>query len=187
MGLVSFSSIHSEYESAIDLEQHWRSLLNTFDHVNKISYDVTLSKSSSPSQWNGLKLLGLSGDGAFAEWPCSTSSDYLTLSSLVKSASVQGTSISYVNYGRAEDFAYLMEQNAVEWQDRTRTIVFMRRRETIITQTEQIRQAIRHRYAGLVLFDDDDDDDAQPSLSDRRANSQSNKGKCSTCRPNDMI
>ena len=66
---------------------------------------------------------------------------------------MNGNSVYYVNYGRQEDFAYLFTKNIYSKDDK-KSIVFMRRNQTIISQTEQIHQAIYYGFGGLVLFDD---------------------------------
>jgi hypothetical protein len=73
---------------------------------------------------------------------------------LIKSGRIDANYIYYVNYGRKEDFAYLIKQNQIQFENNNKTIIFMRRKSTIISQTEQIRQAIHYKFAGLVLFDD---------------------------------
>ena len=60
--------------------------------------------------------------------------------------------IYYANYGRQEDFAYLINKNQISFENNNHAIVFMRRKSTIISQTEQIHQAIHYGFAGLVLF-----------------------------------
>lgn len=80
---------------------------------------------------------------------------------MIKSDRIDATYIFYVNYGRQEDFAYLMKQIQFNVENNDKTILFMRRKSTVISQTEQIRQTIRHGFAGLVLFDDDEDGDSQ--------------------------
>jgi hypothetical protein len=53
-----------------------------------------------------------------------------------------------------------------------KTIVFMRRRSTVISQTEQIRRAVHYRFAGLVLFDDDDDQQMTGTTNSRQSFSE---------------
>jgi hypothetical protein len=90
-----------------------------------------------------------------------TTNEYLTFSSLIKSGRIDANYIYYVNYGRQEDFAYLIKQNQIQFENNNKTIIFMRRKSTIISQTEQIRQAIHYGFSGLVLFDDDDEANQQ--------------------------
>jgi hypothetical protein len=71
----------------------------------------------------------------------------------MKSNTVNGNSIYYVNYGRQEDFAYLFK-NRINFANPDKSIVFMRRNPTILSQTEQIHQAIYYGFGALVLFDD---------------------------------
>ncbi|CAF0853609.1 unnamed protein product [Rotaria sordida] len=151
-------SIESENDAANKLEQNWQSLSNIFTRVNKLSYDLTLSKYSPSTQWSGIQLFDKTNDQELAKFNLLSTNDYLTFSSLIKSGKIDANYIYYVNYGRQEDFAYLIKNNQIQFENNDRTIIFMRRKSTIISQTEQIRQAIHYGFAGLVLFDDDDDD-----------------------------
>jgi hypothetical protein len=88
---------------------------------------------------------------------------------LIKSGKINANYIYYVNYGRQEDFSYLIKQNQIEFENNDKTIIFMRRKSTIISQTEQIRQAIYYRFAGLVLFDDDESNPQIATTNDRQS------------------
>ncbi len=164
-----FSSIESETDSANKLEQHWRSYSKVFTRVNKLSYDLTLSTYSSSSQWSGIQLIDGKADQELAKFNLLSTNDYLTFSSLVKSGKIDGNYIYYANYGRQEDFAYLIQQNQISLDKIHQSILFMRRKSTIISQTEQIRQAIRYGFPGLVLFDDDDSNPQITTTNDRQS------------------
>ncbi|CAF1544003.1 unnamed protein product [Rotaria sp. Silwood1] len=160
-------SIESENDAANKLEQNWRSLSNIFTRVNKLSYDLTLSTYSPSTQWSGIQLLDKKTDQELAKFNLLTTNDYLTFSSLIKSGRINANYIYYVNYGRQEDFAYLIKNNKIQLENNDRTIIFMRRKSTIISQTEQIRQAIHYGFAGLVLFDDQESN--QQTTNDRQS------------------
>ena len=162
-------SSESESDSAKKLEQTWQSYSKVFTRVNKLSYDLTLSTYAPASQWSGIQLLEGKTDQELAKFSLLTSNDYLTFSSLVKSGRVDGNAIFYVNYGRSEDFAYLFKQNQIPSDQIKQSILFMRRRSTLISQTEQIRQAIRYGFTALVLFDDNDANPQIATTNDRQS------------------
>jgi hypothetical protein len=91
---------------------------------------------------------------------------------LIKSGRINANYIYYVNYGRQEDFAYLIKKSQIHFENKDKTIIFMRRKSSIISQTEQIRQAIHYRFAALVLFDDDDQPNQITTTNDRQTFSQ---------------
>ena len=176
-------------DAANRLERSWQSLPKAFSRVNKRSYDVTLSAYASADQWNGIQLLDRDTNDELAKFGRVSTEDYLTFSSLIKSGTSNGHFIYYVNYGQPEDLAYLINQNVIHRENNEKTIVFMRRQSRVMSQTEQIRQAIHHRFAGLVLFDDEGSDqncDENTATNDRRSFSQewkslkTDKGKCSS-------
>ncbi|CAF3458821.1 unnamed protein product [Rotaria socialis] len=149
-------SIESESDAANKLELNWKSLSSIFNRVNKLSYDLTLSKYAPSVQWSGIQLLDRKNDQEIEKFNVLTTNDYLSFSSLIKSGKVMASYIYYANYGRQEDFAYLINKNQINFENNNHAIVFMRRKLTIISQTKQIHQAIHYGFAGLVLFDDDD-------------------------------
>ena len=162
-------------EAANRLERSWQSLPKTFNRVNKHSFDVTLSGYAPTDQWNGIQLLDRDTNDELAKFGRVATNDYLTFSSLIKSGTFNGHFIYYVNYGQPEDLAHLINQNVIHRENNEKTIVFMRRRCQVISQTEQIRQAIHHRFAGLVLFDDEGDDqncEENRATNDRRSFAQ---------------
>lgn len=167
--MISFSTIESENDSAKKLEQTWQSFSKVFTRVNKISYDLTLSTYAQSSQWSGIQLLNGKTNDELAKFNLLSTNEYLTFSSLIKSGQVDANFIFYVNYGRAEDFAYLFKQNQIQFEHINQTILFMRRRSSIISQTEQIRQAIRYGFSGLVLFDDNEPNPEITTTNDRQS------------------
>ncbi|CAF5120147.1 unnamed protein product, partial [Rotaria magnacalcarata] len=149
-------SLESEIDAANKLELNWKSLSSIFNRVNKLSYDLTLSTYAPSLQWSGIQLLDRKNDQEIEKFNVLTTNDYLSFSSLIKSGKVMGNYIYYANYGRQEDFAYLINKNQINFENNNHAIVFIRRKSTIISQTKQIHQAIHYGFAGLVLFDDDD-------------------------------
>ncbi|UJR16475.1 hypothetical protein I4U23_003377 [Adineta vaga] len=145
----------SESDAANQLEQLWQSS-KVFTRVNKLSYDLTLSSYSFSPQWSGVQLFESGTDKEIKKYNVLSTKDYLTFSSLIKSGRINPNYIYYANYGRQEDFAYLIHKNQIQFENNDKTIVFMRRKSTVISQTEQIRQASRYGYSGLVLFDDEE-------------------------------
>ncbi|CAF0987404.1 unnamed protein product [Adineta ricciae] len=159
--------VKSESDTASKLEQLWQSS-KLFTRVSKLSYDLTLSIYSPLPQWTGVQLLDKNTNVEIKKCNVLTTNDYLTFSSLVKSGRVQASYIFYVNYGRKEDFAYLIQKNQIQSENYDKTVVFMRRNFNVITQTEQIRQASRYGFAGLVLFDDPEKDPQLTTTKDRQ-------------------
>ncbi len=151
--LIFSSSIESEIDSANKLYEQWQLLSPSLTHVNKFSYDIDLSKYSSSNQWNGIELLDGKTENELLKIDRLSTENFLSFSSLIKSGTINANSIYYVNYGRQEDFAYLF-QNKIRFENPDKSILFMRRQSTIISQTEQIHQAIFYGFNGLVLFDD---------------------------------
>ncbi|CAF4228132.1 unnamed protein product [Rotaria sp. Silwood2] len=162
-------SIESENDAANKLEQNWQSLSNIFTRVNKLSYDLTLSTYSPSTQWSGIQLLDKTNDKELDKFNLLPTNDYLTFSSFIKSGRINANYIYYVNYGRQEDFAYLINNNQIQFENNDHTIIFMRRKSTIISQTEQIRQAIRYGFVGLVLFDDNESNQQITTTNDRQS------------------
>jgi len=148
-------SIEPEINSANKLYDQWQSLSPSLTHVNKFFYDINLSKYISSNQWNGIELLDGKTEKELLKIDRLLTNDFLSFSSLIKSGTITGNSIYYVNYGRQEDFAYLFE-NRIRFENQEKSILFMRRKSTIISQTEQIHQAIHYGFGGLVLFDDNE-------------------------------
>ncbi|CAF0984827.1 unnamed protein product [Rotaria sordida] len=148
-------SIESENDAANKLYEQWKSYSSSLTHVNKLTYDINLSKFSSSNIWSGIQLTDDSNRNEFLKVNLLSTENFLSFSSLVKSGEIDGNSIYYVNYGRQEDFAYLFK-NRIRFEDHEKSIVFMRRKSKIISQTEQIHQAIYYGFGGLVLFDDNE-------------------------------
>lgn len=161
-------SIDSFNESAKKLEQTWQISSKVFNQVKQISYDLTLTKFSPLSQWSGIQLIDENKNEEITRFNLLSTDEYLTYSSLIKSGQFDGKFVCYVNYGRDEDFAYLFQQNVIEYENHRQTIVFMRRQPSIISQSEQIRQAIRYEFGGVVLFDDETTDQQQTSQTKHR-------------------
>ena len=145
--------MESETDAANKLHQQWQSLSPSLSRVNKLSYDITLSKYAPSTQWSGIQLLDSKSDSELLKADRSATEEFVSFSSLIKSGTVDGTSIFYVNYGRSEDFAYLI-QNQIPLAEPNKSIVFMRRQSTVLSQTEQIHQAIYYGFGAVVLFDD---------------------------------
>ena len=140
-----------------------------FTRVNKLSYDLTLSTYAPSTQWSGIQVLGGKTDDEIKRYNLQSTSEYLTLSTLVKSGRVQANYIYFANYGRQEDFAYLIKKNHMQFENNEKTVVFMRRKATVISQTEQIRQASRYGFAGVVLFDDGEQHAQMNTTTDRQS------------------
>ncbi|CAF1663966.1 unnamed protein product, partial [Adineta ricciae] len=150
---VNMSSVDSEDNAANKLFETWQSLSPSLDRVNKFSYDVMLSKYVESSAWNGIQLLDGQNNTELLKIDRLSTNELISFSSLVKSGTVDGKFVYYVNYGRQEDFAHLF-RSGIWASQRAQSIIFMRRRSSVISQTEQIYQAIYHGFGGLVLFDD---------------------------------
>ncbi|CAF1102937.1 unnamed protein product [Adineta ricciae] len=150
---VNVSSVDNEDNAANKLFDIWRSLSPSLDRVNKFSYDVMLSKYVESSQWNGIQLLDGRNDTELLKIDRLPTNELISFSSLLKSGTIDGKFVYYVNYGRQEDFAHLFS-SGIWATKRAESIIFMRRRSSIISQTEQIHQAIYYGFGGLVLFDD---------------------------------
>lgn len=88
---------------------------------------------------------------------------------MIKPGQIDGNYIYYVNYGRQEDFAYLIKKSQISLDKIHQSILFMRRKSIIISQTEQIRQAIHYGFPGLVLFDDDESNPQITTTNDRQS------------------
>lgn len=123
--------------------------------MNKFSYDIDVSKYTPIKQWSGIALLDSKNDKELVKIDRLSSENPLSFSSLIKSGTIDGNSIYYVNYGRQEDFAYLF-RNQIRLENQDKSILFLRRQSTIISQIEQIHQAIHYGFGGLILFDDND-------------------------------
>ena len=150
---MNMGSDDSEDNAATKLYEKWQSLSPSLDRVNKFSYDVMLSKYLQSSQWNGIQLLDGKNDTELLKIDRLSTNELISFSSLPKSGTIDGKFIYYVNYGRPEDFSYVFK-SYITADQRAQSIIFMRRRATIISQTEQIHQAIYYGFGGLVLFDD---------------------------------
>ena len=162
--------MESETDAANRLEQTWQSISpKMFTRVNKLSFDLTLSTYAPSPQWSGIQVLDAKTDNELNRYKLAVTNEYLTLSSLIKSGRVQANYIYYANYGRQEDFAYLLKKNQIQLVNNDKTIVFMRRKTTVISQTEQIRRAGRYGFAGLVLFDDGEQQPHMNATSDRQS------------------
>ncbi|CAF4789812.1 unnamed protein product [Rotaria sp. Silwood1] len=148
-------SIESENDAANKLYEQWKSYSSTLTRINKLTYDINLSKFASSTQWSGIQLFDDKNEKEFLKVNHLSTENFLALSSLVKSNTIDGNSIYYVNYGRQEDFAYLFK-NRIRFENSEKSIVFMRRKSTIISYIEQIHQAIYYGFDGLVLFDDNE-------------------------------
>lgn len=168
---MTFSSTESENDAANKLELEWQSLTNTFTRVNKLSYDLTLSKYAPSSQWSGIEVINKKNE-QLEKLNVIINNDYLSFSSLIKSGKILANYIYYVNYGRQEDFAHLIKKSLIDFKNNDNTIVFMRRKSTIISQTEQIRQAIRYGFGGLVLFDHDESNQQITTTDERQSFSE---------------
>ncbi len=149
------SSFESETNSANKLYEQWQSLSPSLSQVNKFSYDIEVSKYATANQWSGMELLDGKTNKELLKIDRLSTENVLSFSSLIKSGTINGNSIYYINYGRQEDFAYLF-QNRIRFENPENSIVFMRRQSTVISQTEQIHQAIYYGFGGLVLFDDNE-------------------------------
>lgn len=147
--------MESENDAANKLYQQWQSLSPSLTRVNKFSYDIKLSKYAPLIQWSGIQLLDGKNDKELLKVDRLSTEEFLSFSSMIKSNTVNGNSTYYVNYGRQEDFAYLIK-NRINFQNSDQSIVFMRRKPSIISQTEQIHQAIYYGFGALVLFDDNE-------------------------------
>ncbi|CAF4364129.1 unnamed protein product [Rotaria sp. Silwood2] len=148
-------SIESENDAANKLYEQWKSYSPSLTHINKLTYDINLSKFAPSTQWSGIQLFDDKNDKELLKVDLLPTENFLFFSSLVKSGIINGKSIYYVNYGRQEDFAYLFK-NRIHFKDPEKSIVFMRRKPTLISQTEQIHQAIYYGFGALVLFDDNE-------------------------------
>ncbi|UJR29970.1 hypothetical protein I4U23_017517 [Adineta vaga] len=144
--------MQNEADAANKLYDKWQSLSPSLDHVNKFSYDTILSKYAS-SPWSGIQLFDAKGETELLKIDRSSTNDFISFSSLLKSGTIDANSIYYVNYGRQDDFAYLLN-NGINFGASNKSIVFMRRQSSILSQTEQIHQAIYYGFDALVLFDD---------------------------------
>ncbi|CAF1129722.1 unnamed protein product [Adineta ricciae] len=153
---VNMSSVDSEDNAANKLLETWRSLSPSLDRVNKFSYDVMLSKYVESSAWNGIQLLDGQNNTELLKIDRLSTNELISFSSLMKSGTVDGKFVYYVNYGRQEDFAYIFKHR-IGIREPEKSVVFMRRRPSVISQTEQIYQAIYYGFGGLVLFDDNVD------------------------------
>ena len=141
----------NEIDRANELVAQWKSLAPELSRTKKFSYDLELSKSISAKQWSGIELthLNLSRNDRYS------ATDFRSLSSLIRSETFESQTIYYVNYGREEDFAYLFRFRIL-YANMNQSIVLMRRHPAVISQIEQIRQAIHYGFGGLILFDDPD-------------------------------
>lgn len=141
----------NEMDRANELMAQWKSLAPELRQTKKFSYDLELSQSISAKQWSGIELThqNLSRNDRYS------ATDFRSFSSLIRSETFESQTIYYVNYGREEDFAYLIRLRIL-YQNMNQSIVLMRRHPTVISQIEQIRQAIHYGFGGLILFDDPD-------------------------------
>lgn len=123
-----------------------------------MSFDLTLAKFSSSGQWSGIRVLNSDDEKELIKISAVINDEYLTLASLIKSGSIDGNALFYLNYGRPEDLSYLMEKNLIDWSANQRKIALMRRKSPMISITDQVRQAIRYRFSALILFDDENEE-----------------------------
>lgn len=130
--------------------------------INKLTYDVNLSKLVSSNIWSGIQVLDSKNEAELLKANILSAENFVSFSSLMKSGKIDASSIYYVNYGRQEDFAYLLK-NRITGGNFERSIVFMRRKPTIISQTEQIHQAINYGFNALILFDDNENSKTKTS------------------------
>ncbi|CAF0716851.1 unnamed protein product [Adineta steineri] len=149
-------SIDNENDIADRLYKQWQSLSPSLSHVKKFSYDINLSKYAPFTKWSGIQLLDGKNEKELLKVDRLLTEDMISFSSLLKSTTVTGNSIYYVNYGRQEDFAYLIKHN-IPFGNSETSIVVMRRQQTIISQTEQIHQALYHGFGAIIFFDDNKD------------------------------
>jgi hypothetical protein len=150
------SSIESETDAANKLYEQWRNLSPNLTHVNKFSYEIDVSKYTPINQWSGITLFDSKNDKELMKIDRLSTDDILSFSSLIKSGKIDSNSIYYANYGRQEDFAYLFRNRIRFDKTQDKSILFLRRQSTIISQIEQIHQAIYYGFGGLVLFDDNE-------------------------------
>ena len=146
-----FSSIETEINAANKLYDQWQVLT----HVNKFSYEIDVSKYTPINQWSGIAVLDTKDNKEMIKIDRLSTENPISFSSLIKSGTIEGNSIYYVNYGRQEDFAYLF-QNRIRFENTDKSILFLRRQSSVISQIEQIHQAIHYGFGGLVLFDDNE-------------------------------
>lgn len=147
---VNFENANTnEIDRANVLFTQWKSRSPELSHAKKFSYEFDLSKPISSQQWSGMELI----HEKLAKTDRFPTKDFVSFSSLIRSGTLESKEIYYVNYGREEDFAYLFRFR-IAMRDMKQSIVFMRRQSNIISQIEQIRQAIHYGFGGLVLFDD---------------------------------
>jgi hypothetical protein len=147
--------LESENDSANKLYEQWQLLSPSLTGAKKFSYDINVAKYAPLTQRNGIELLDNKNGKELLKFDRLSTDNFLSFSSLVKSGTIDANSIYYVNYGRQEDFAYLF-QNKIRFENLKKSIVFMRRKSTVISQIEQIHQAIYYGFGGLVLFDDNE-------------------------------
>jgi hypothetical protein len=150
-----FSSIDSEINAANKLYDQWQTFSPVLNHINKFSYEIDVSKYTPINQWSGITVFDTKDNKELIKINRLSMENPISFSSLVKSGSIESTSIYYVNYGRQEDFSYLF-QNRIRFENTDKSILFLRRQSTIISQIEQIHQAIHYGFGGLVLFDDNE-------------------------------
>lgn len=152
-------TVESDFDSANRLEKHWKTFSRIFHRVERFSSDLTLSKSSLTVQWSGIVTMMNDDEEKSIRFPSLINEDYLTSSTLRKSGTMESNRIFFLNFGRLEDFAFLIEQNLIDSTDDQTKIGVLKRKSTLISMTEQIRQAIHFGFSALIFFDDDDDED----------------------------
>ena len=174
---VSFRTVESDLDAANRLETQWKSFQTVFSRVEKFSSDLTLSKPSSTGQWSGVVTVASDNDRELTKVAAVINQEYLTRSSLIKSGTIQSNRIYFLNYGRVEDLSDLMEKNLIDWSEEQPKVALMRRRSTLISTTEQIRQAIRYQFSALVLFDDDEQSSEENPLDSKSRLTLAQEGK----------
>jgi len=150
--------------SAKKLIEKWQTFAPSLSNIKKLSYEINLVKYSSTKQ---LELLDGKDNLIFKINGLSDRS-FRSLSTLInKNGPINGKALFYVNYGRPEDFAYLMAQK-MSFNNQKDSFVIMRRQPNVISQIEQIHQAIHYGFGGLIFFDDEPQEQI-PMTNDRHS------------------
>lgn len=164
-----FQSIHSDsfvkanYSNTIELityteiYEKWKSFPSEIVRINQLMYDIKLSKYSPSQDTNIIELIDSTSNKVLIKIDAASKAVSMFDSSLVASGKIESSTIYYANYGREEDFAHLYAKQFF-LQESDKIIMIMRRNPSIITVTEQIRQAINYRSSALILFDDHEND-----------------------------
>jgi len=142
------------HSTKFDVEQ-WKSMSNGLIEVKSRIYPIDLVKFSSTSSSNGIELIDTKTEKVLSKFDGLNNDEFLFLSSFIRSTTLNSTSIYYLNYGRHEDFAFLIK-NRIFLQDAEQSIGFIRRKTSLISVNDQIRHAIYFRFGAIVLFDDEE-------------------------------